>query len=179
MTHQILQEAARTRRSVYALNKNLPLPAEEVAAIVEHAVLHTPSSFNSQSTRVVVLFGAEHEKLWQLTEAALRQIVPADKFEPTTQKLAGFAAAAGTVLFFEDQSVVHGLQEQFPAYAANFPVWAEHADAMHRRQPATLQSRYRPSRSRTMANPRQLDPARPARIRRHRRTRRRQTVRPG
>ena len=49
MTHQILQEAARTRRSVYALNKNLPLPAEEVAAIVEHAVLHTPSSFNSQS----------------------------------------------------------------------------------------------------------------------------------
>ena len=51
MTHQILQEAARTRRSVYALNKNLPLPAEEVAAIVEHAVLHTPSSFNSQSTR--------------------------------------------------------------------------------------------------------------------------------
>ena len=109
MTHQILQEAARTRRSVYALNKNLPLPAEEVAAIVEHAVLHTPSSFNSQSTRVVVLFGAEHEKLWQLTEAALRQIVPADKFEPTTQKLAGFAAAAGTVLFFEDQSVVHGL----------------------------------------------------------------------
>ena len=132
MTHQILQEAARTRRSVYALNKNLPLPAEEVAAIVEHAVLHTPSSFNSQSTRVVVLFGAEHEKLWQpLTEAALRQIVPADKFKPTAQKLAGFAAAAGTVLFFEDQSVVHGLQEQFPAYAANFPVWAEHADAMH------------------------------------------------
>jgi len=35
------------------------------------------------------------------------------------------------VLFFEDQSVVRGLQEQFPAYAANFPVWAEHADAMH------------------------------------------------
>ena len=102
-----------------------------MAAIVEHAVLHTPSSFNSQSTRVVVLFGAEHEKLWQLTEAALRQIVPADKFEPTAQKLAGFAAAAGTVLFFEDQSVVRGLQEQFPAYAANFPVWAEHADAMH------------------------------------------------
>lgn len=129
MNHQILQEAARTRRSVYALNKNLPLPAEEVAAIVEHAVLHTPSSFNSQSTRVVVLFGAEHEKLWQLTEAALRQIVPADKFEPTAQKLAGFAAAAGTVLFFEDQSVVRGLQEQFPAYAANFPVWTTFAAA--------------------------------------------------
>ena len=131
MTHQILQQTARIRRSVYALDKNLPLPAEEVAAIVEHTVLHTPSSFNSQSTRVVALFGTEHEKLWQLTENALRQIVPADKFAPTAQKLAGFAAAAGTVLFFEDQAVVRGLQEQFPSYADNFPVWAEHTDAMH------------------------------------------------
>lgn len=131
MTHQILQQTARIRRSVYALDKTLPLPAEEVAAIVEHTVLHTPSSFNSQSTRVVALFGTEHEKLWQLTENALRQIVPADKFAPTAQKLAGFAAAAGTVLFFEDQAVVHGLQEQFPSYADNFPVWAEHTDAMH------------------------------------------------
>ena len=80
MTHQILQQTARIRRSVYALDKTLPLPAEEVAASVEHTVLHTPSSFNSQSTRVVALFGTEHEKLWQLTENALRQIVPADKF---------------------------------------------------------------------------------------------------
>ena len=41
-----------------------------------------------------------------------------------------FKAAAGSVLFFEDQKVVKGLQEQFAAYAANFPVWADHADAM-------------------------------------------------
>lgn len=131
MSYQTLQQAAETRRSVYALNKNLPLPAAEVAKIVEHAVLHTPSSFNSQSTRVVVLFGAEHEKLWQFAEDALRAIVPAEQFEATQQKLNLFKAAAGSVLFFEDQDVVKGLQEQFPPYAANFPIWAEHADAMH------------------------------------------------
>lgn len=131
MAYQTIQKTAEQRRSVYALNKNLPLPAAEVAAIVEHAVLHTPSSFNSQSTRVAVLFGSEHEKLWQFAEDALRAIVPADKFEPTKQKLDMFKAAAGSVLFFEDQEVVKGLQEQFPAYADNFPVWAEHADAMH------------------------------------------------
>ena len=74
MTYQTLQQAAETRRSVYALNKNLPLPTGEVAAIVEHAVRHTPSSFNSQSTRAVVLFGAEHEKLWQFAEDALRAV---------------------------------------------------------------------------------------------------------
>ena len=35
------------------------------------------------------------------------------------------------MLFFEDQEVVQGLQANFPAYADNFPVWAEHTDAMH------------------------------------------------
>ena len=102
-----------------------------MARIVEHAVLHTPSSFNSQSTRVVVLFGAEHEKLWQFAEDALRAIVPAESFEPTAQKMAMFKAAAGSVLFFEDQSVIQGLQQQFAAYADGFPVWGEHANAMH------------------------------------------------
>ncbi|KPN71152.1 nitroreductase family protein [Neisseria sp. 83E34] len=131
MTYQTIQKAAATRRSVYALNKNLPLPATEVMDIIQHAVLHTPSAFNSQSTRVVVLFGADHEKLWQLTEETLRAIVPAEKFEPTKQKLDGFKAAAGSVLFFEDQNVVKGLQERFPGYADNFPVWSEHTDAMH------------------------------------------------
>ena len=130
MSYQTLQQAAEARRSVYALNKNLPLPTGEVAAIVEHAVRHTPSSFNSQSTRAVVLFGAEHEKLWDIALDELRKIVPAERFQPTEEKLNMFKAAAASVLFFEDQSVVKGLQEQFAAYADNFPVWAEHADAM-------------------------------------------------
>lgn len=131
MTYQDIQQAAETRRSIYALNKNLPISNAEVQKIIEHAVLHTPSSFNSQSTRVVVLFGAEHKKVWGFIEDALRQIVPAEKFEPTGQKLNGFKAAAATVLFFEDQTVVKGLQEKFPSYAENFPIWSEHTNAMH------------------------------------------------
>lgn len=131
MSVQALQQAAETRRTVYALNKNLPVSAQEITAIIEHVVKHTPSSFNSQSTRVVVLFGAEHEKLWDIAISELRKIVPADKFQPTEDKLNMFKAAAGSVLFFEDQTVVKGLQEQFPSYAAGFPVWADHADAMH------------------------------------------------
>ncbi|MDO4231840.1 MAG: nitroreductase family protein [Lautropia sp.] len=131
MSLQTLQKVAETRRSIYALNKNLPVPAKDVVALVEHAVKHTPSSFNSQSTRVIVLLGAEHEKLWKIAENALAAIVPADKFQPTKDKLAMFAAGAGTVLFFEDQKVVKGLQEQFALYAENFPIWADHASAMH------------------------------------------------
>lgn len=131
MSLQHLQQAAEARRSVYALNKQLPVPAADVVRLVEHAVKHTPSSFNSQSTRLVVLLGAEHDKLWNLAEEALAKIVPADAFKPTQDKLRAFGAAAGTVLFFEDQDVVKGLQEKFALYADNFPVWADHANAMH------------------------------------------------
>lgn len=131
MNYPALQQAAQTRRSIYALNKHLPLPVEEVVQIIRHAVQHTPSAFNSQSTRVVVLLGAEHEKLWQLAETALRAIVPAEQFAATQHKLEGFKAAAGSVLFFEDQGVVQGLQKSYPSYADNFPVWADHANAMH------------------------------------------------
>ena len=131
MSVKDLQQAAETRRSVYALDKNLPVGKDEIVRIAEHAVKHTPSAFNSQSTRVVVLFGAEHDKLWGIAAQELKKIVPAEQFGQTAAKLAGFKAAAGTVLFFEDRSVIEGLQAQFPLYAANFPIWAEHADAMH------------------------------------------------
>ena len=131
MSIQALQQAAESRRSIYVLNKELPISKAEIAQIVEHAIKHTPSAFNSQSTRIVVLFDAEHEKVWDIAANELRKIVPADKFEPTANKLNMFKAAAGTVLFFEDQTVVQSLQNQFPLYAANFPIWSEHANAMH------------------------------------------------
>ena len=130
MTHKTLQQAAELRRSIYVLNKDLPVSTQEIDDVVKHAVLHTPSSFNSQSSRLVVLHGQEHDKLWDLTIDALRAIVPAENFAPTESKLNMFKAAAGTVLLFEDMSVVEGLQAQFPAYAENFPIWADHANAM-------------------------------------------------
>lgn len=131
-TLQHFQQAAKLRRSVYALNDQLPISKADVESIVREALLHTPSSFNSQSTRLVVLWAEAHQKFWQLTEDALRNIVNDDEqFQSTAQKMAGFKAAAGTILFYEDQAVVRDLQERFPTYADSFPVWAEHSDAMH------------------------------------------------
>lgn len=132
MSVETLHNIAETRRSIYMLNDQLPVSKDEVVKLVEHSVLHTPSSFNSQSSRLVVLFGEDHQKLWQITEDLLRTMVNDDeKFKSTADKMAMFKAGAGTILYFEDQSVVKGLQEQFPLYAHNFPVWAEHTSAMH------------------------------------------------
>ncbi|HHX82949.1 MAG TPA: nitroreductase family protein [Pseudomonadaceae bacterium] len=115
----------RKRRSQYALGKNLPMSNEQVIALIKEAVRQAPSSFNSQSSRAVILLGEQSEQFWALTREALRPMVPADAFVDTENKLASFAAGAGTVLFFEDQDVVKGLQEQFAAYADNFPIWSE------------------------------------------------------
>ncbi|KEA51769.1 MULTISPECIES: nitroreductase family protein [Mangrovibacter] len=118
---------ATQRRTIYALGKTLPVSDDAVVALIKEAIRQAPSAFNSQSSRALILLGAEHTKFWELTREQLRKIVPAEHFAPTSQKIDGFAAAAGSVLFFEDQSVVKGLQEQFAAYADNFPVWSEHS----------------------------------------------------
>jgi predicted oxidoreductase (fatty acid repression mutant protein) len=94
----------KARRTYYPLSKDLTISKERIQEIVKEAVLHVPSSFNSQSNRVVVLFGAEHDKLWDMTSEVLKTIVPPENFEPTAQKIAMFKGAAGTVSHFSSAS---------------------------------------------------------------------------
>lgn len=124
------QNLLEKRRTIYQLGKNVSLSKDEITALVKNAVNEAPSAFNSQSSRVVILFGAEHEKVWGIAEEELRKIVPADQFASTQARLDGFKAALGTILFFEDQNVVKGLQEQFPLYADNFPKWSQESTAI-------------------------------------------------
>ena len=129
---QDLQQLAEKRRSIYALSNQLPVSNDEVVKLVEHAILHTPSAFNSQSARIVVLFGDDHNKLWDITEETLKAIVgDEEKFKGTKDKIAGFRAGAGTVLFFEDKGVVRNMQEAAPLYADKFPIWSHQTSAMH------------------------------------------------
>lgn len=123
-------EAVKERRSIYALSKETPISDTQIKEIVEAAVLHSPTSFNSQSSRAVVLLGDKHDKLWDITTETLRKIVPAEQFEGTAQKLASFKAGYGSVLFFEDQTVVKSLQENFALYADNFPVWSNQSSGI-------------------------------------------------
>lgn len=115
------------RRSIYHIGKNIDLSQAEISELIHQAVEHSPSSFNSQSSRVVTLFGTESEKFWNIVRETLRKVVPENAFEATDKKLNSFAAGVGTILFFEDEQVITGLQEQFALYADNFPVWSEHS----------------------------------------------------
>ena len=125
-----LIESLKKRRTQYALGPNLPISEGVAAHLIQEAVRLAPSSFNSQSSRAVILFGEQNAEFWSIVREALRRIVPTDAFAATATKIDGFAAGAGTVLFYEDQDVVKGLQEKFASYADNFPVWSEQAAGM-------------------------------------------------
>lgn len=123
--------AIKARRSYYGINKEVQVSDEKIKEIVEFAVKHTPSAFNSQSSRLVVLTGSAHDKLWDITTQALRKAVGEGDFSGTQQKMDSFKAGYGSILFFEDESVVKSLQEQFATYADNFPIWSQQTSGMH------------------------------------------------
>ncbi|KAF2202994.1 Nitroreductase [Delitschia confertaspora ATCC 74209] len=124
-------QAIQERRTIYALNNQSPKSDKEITELVKQVVLHVPSSFNSQSSRLVVLLKKEHEKFWDSVKEVLKTMVPEDQFGATENKINGFRAGYGTVLFFEDPVPVQGLQKAFPLYAHHFPDWSEHTSAMH------------------------------------------------
>ncbi|MDP4268603.1 MAG: nitroreductase family protein [Bacteroidota bacterium] len=122
--------AVADRRTFYGIGKEVKVSDEKIEEVVSHAVKHTPSAFNSQSARVVLLLKSEHDKLWDITMQTLRKIVPSEKFAPTEEKINSFKSGYGTVLFFEDNSVVEAFQNKFPLYAHNFPVWSLQSNGM-------------------------------------------------
>lgn len=130
MSTEAFLEAVEARRSIYGIGKELPVSEERIIEIVERAVKHTPSAFNSQSARVVVLFGEHHDKLWAIATDILKAIVPEEQFASTKQRMDGFAAGFGTVLFFEDQQTIEALQAKLPTYQDRFPVWSQHSSGM-------------------------------------------------
>ena len=123
-------ELAAKRRSIYHLGKNVSLSNDEIVKLIKDIVDQTPSSFHSQTSRIVVLLGEEHDALWEIVRETLRAIVGDGDFDPTDNKINGFKAAKGTVLFYEDKDVVSGLQKQFPLYSDNFPIWSEHSTGL-------------------------------------------------
>ena len=125
-------EAVKGRRSIYAIGSEKTVPETKIEEIVREALLHTPSPFNSQSTRLVLLFGEEHKKLWNITLAELEKIVAPKQFEQTAKKINDcFASGYGTIMFFEENKIVENLCNSFPSYADRFPFWSHHTNAMH------------------------------------------------
>ncbi|KAF2730292.1 Nitroreductase [Polyplosphaeria fusca] len=130
-TQKSFLQAMQDRRTFYALNKDAPISDDRIVDLAKKAVLHVPSSFNSQSARLVVLLNAEHDKFWGYAKDVLKPMVPPEGWSATETRVNGHLGSYGTILFFEDPDPVHALQKAFPLYAHHFPTWSEHTSAMH------------------------------------------------
>lgn len=118
------------RRSNYDLGRNVCVANEKINQLISAVVEHSPSSFNSQSAKVMVLYSQEHDRFWDLVLNQLKKIVPSEKFPATQKKISGFKNAHGTILFFDDAQIVKNLQAKYPSYSDNFPIWAQQANGM-------------------------------------------------
>ncbi len=131
MIRRDFKEAVAHRRSYYKLLPQSPVSDGEIEAIIKFAMRKVPAAFNKPSVRVVLLLGEDHKALWDIVKDVLRQQLPIEVFTATEQKIdSSFQSGYGTILFFEDQTVVQGLQERFPIYSENFPVWSQQGMGM-------------------------------------------------
>lgn len=124
------REAVLARRSEYSLDAR-DVDTDAVIARIRGIAGSVPSAFNAQSARILCLIGEDHRRFWEMVEDVLRERSrDPERFKGTKAKLAGFRAAAGTILFYEVDSRTRELMEAHPSYRDMFPQWAEHGNAM-------------------------------------------------
>jgi predicted oxidoreductase (fatty acid repression mutant protein) len=108
-----LLELVKSRRTYYGLKAESPISDDAIDRIVQDSVLHVPSSFNTQTSRVVLLLKEEHKKVWDITIKVMEGLVaaghvPKEMYETSTlPKLEAFKAAYGTVSSFPTLSIVN------------------------------------------------------------------------
>lgn len=126
-----LRDVIKDRRTHYQLQNSSPVSDQELQSIIEHVLLYAPSAFNSQSARMMLLLGDNHTKMWEITKDELKKVSKTEEaFKATEEKVnTSFASGYGTILFFEDQSVIKGLQSSFPSMTDNFTQWSDHSSA--------------------------------------------------
>lgn len=118
-----ITEALALRRTYYNIGKNLPVEEQQVIDTVKELTELVPDAFNMKSARVVVALGAKQDELWDTIYDVFGGKVAREKID-------SFKAGAGTVLYFYDEEVIRSMQAAVPAYADNFPLWANHANGM-------------------------------------------------
>lgn len=124
-------ELVRKRRTIYALGKDVGADAGAIVGRLQEVAAEVPSAYNSQSQRAVILLDREHDAFWDIVRDALIGKIGKERYSGnTSEKVASFKAANGTILFFEDRSVTSSFVERFPSGTDNFPKWALQANGM-------------------------------------------------
>ncbi|KAG5751665.1 hypothetical protein H9Q70_005666 [Fusarium xylarioides] len=120
----------KSRRTCYSIEAKSPISDARIIEIAQEVVKHTPSSFNCQSTRLVVLLKEEHVKFWDMATECFKATMKPGVFAEYEKKLLQRRAGYGTILLFEDLDVVREYQAKFPRFATHLLQFSEHNNAM-------------------------------------------------
>jgi len=118
-----ITDSLKQRRSIYDINKKLPVEEKVVFDFIKEATELVPDAFNMKSSRVVVVTKEKQDLLWDKIYEVFEGQVPREKID-------GFKNGYGTILYFVDNNVVKALQEQFPTYAPKFTEWSKQSAGM-------------------------------------------------
>lgn len=127
MADQYLKSIA-SRRTIYTFDGTSTISDTRVQKIVGECLKHTPSAFNTQSSRVIVLYQQQHHRLWELVADSIRDDMGEQGLENFKSRLAGYRSAYGTILFWEDDGAVELFKVKNPSYP--FDQWCEHTSGM-------------------------------------------------
>ncbi|MDY6073243.1 MAG: nitroreductase family protein [Eubacteriales bacterium] len=119
----MILDSLKNRRTIYSLGKDINVDEQQILDTIKEVTKYVPHAFDAKSNVVYVLTGAKHDELWD-------RIYDAFEGKVAREKIDGFKAAYGTVLYFINKDVVKHLEESIPLYAQNFYPWANQAIGM-------------------------------------------------
>lgn len=120
-------EIIENRRSIYNLDKNLPVFSGKIIDLVRDSVRWVPDAFDMKSQRVIILMDGQHERFWS---AVYDELVRHTGGPVSRDRIDSFVAAAGTILYFYDAAVVEETRRRYPMYAELFHDWVMQSNGM-------------------------------------------------
>ncbi|KAL1413837.1 hypothetical protein Q8F55_001621 [Vanrija albida] len=128
-TWKTVLEIAKERHSYYSIKGTSTLTDDELITILKESVNNSPTPFNNQSTRGLLILGQKNKDMWEAIWTAHKTTLQSEeharkariKFE------AAYLGGYGTYVFFDDQNVVDGMVKAMPNLDKAFPAWVGNA----------------------------------------------------
>jgi len=97
----------------------------ELTALIKQVVSLTPTCYNCQGSRLVILYGTYHEEFWR----RMMNVTESGDVERRAVEC-NVIPASGTIVLLEDEMSMKVMQKLYPLYASAFPLFAERSSAM-------------------------------------------------
>lgn len=105
------------RRSNYDLGNNLEISKKDLINLLRKIIYYSPSPFNVQSSKIVLLNKKSHHLLWTtVVEEFLKKNNNGDLLDSDKARIKREDKAYGTILFYKDERVIEEFKEKLDAY---------------------------------------------------------------